>query len=124
MALAQGAPPAGVAVVKLQDGREAHAQAAATLAGVPSLLLDPQRCCGASEHTTVCARRLLAELDEAGALVVLLPPDADPTRIPRDSWELTNQLRHQAAKDYGSQKRGDWWASFTGTGTGGALPCR
>ncbi len=117
-------PPEGIAVVKLQDGREAHAQAAAALAGVPAVLLDPQRCCDDGEHSTICAQRLLRELNDAGALVVLLPQGADPARIPRDSWDLTNQLRYQAARDYALQPRGDWWASFAGQASGGVLPCR
>ncbi len=124
MGLVFDAPPAGVAVMKLQDGREAHAQAAAVLAGVPIVLLDPSHCCADGEHSTICARRLLEELDAAGARTVLLPLGAAPDRIPRESWDLTNQLRHHAAKAGTLLEQGDWWATVEGTASGGPLPCR
>ncbi len=123
MALAREAPSAGVAVLPLQDGRHAHAEAAAAMAGVPVLLLEEQRCCPEGQHAVLCARETLAALDRAGALVVLLPARADLGRIPKQSFAWVQSLQGAAWSGDAISEHDAWWAVIDGSGDGGELPC-
>jgi hypothetical protein len=124
MRLATEAPAPGVATIMLQDGREAHVQAAAALSGRPSTLLDPQRCCLADEPLGRCTLRVMSELDKAGALAIMLPPGGNVARIPREAYAFTVQLQSMALGQQRLQSQGQWWATMQGRASGGPLPCQ
>ncbi len=121
MELVGDGPPAGVAFVPLQDGRHAHAEAAAALAGLPAVFLEQGRCCASDQHAVLCARQTLQALDEAGARVVLLPPRAEMGRIPKESFAWVQSLQHAAREVL--EPQGEHWAILDGQGRGGPLPC-
>ncbi len=123
MALVRQAPPAGVAVLPLQDGRHAHAEAAAAMAGLPLILLEEQRCCPSGLHAVLCARETVRALDAAGVLVVLLPSGGDPVRIPRESFAWARSLQAAASSALPLQQPDAWWATLQGQGQDGPPPC-
>jgi hypothetical protein len=122
MELVGDSPPAGVAFIPLQDGRHAHAEAAAAVAGLPSVLLEQGRCCSGDQHAVLCARETLQALDGAGARVVLLPPRADLGRVPKESFAWVQSLQHAARDEL--EPQGEHWAIVEGEGAAGPLPCQ
>jgi hypothetical protein len=128
--------PAGVALPRLRDERHAHLVAAAELADIPWVVLDPGTCSGP-------ARTVLADTAAAGMLVVLpthLPGinrvngeslvwegrmdcTKGPGKQPFDyCWVL--QLE-QAAESMGVlEEQGRFWRTLAPTGSGGEIPCQ
>ena len=123
MALVMQAPPAGVAVLPLQDERHNHAEAAAAIAGVPIVLLEQQGCCPSDQHAVICARETIAALEQAGALVVLLPRSRSQARVPKAHFAWIQSVQGAAWGAYEVQDHDDWWATLQSAGTGAPLPC-
>ena len=117
------APAGGAATVPLRDAREFHLLAGAGLAGRPSVILEARRCCVQGEDVGACARRVVQELDAAGASL-LLPVEVDRTlRVPRPHQEFWRALESAGAAAGGLEPQGRWWTARLPRGSGGALPC-
>jgi hypothetical protein len=134
------AHPGGVALPRLRDERHAHLAAAAELADIPWVILDPIPCGNKS------AGQVLQAVSDAGMLVVIpthlpginrvngenlvwegrmdcrKPPD--PTgKQPYDyCWVL--QLEAAAETRGGLAEAGPFWKTLAPTGSGAELPCQ
>ncbi len=123
VSIARRAPIAGLATVRLQDGREAHAMAGAELAGVPWTVLAPGACCQQGESGSACIQTVLDQLEAAGALLVLPRFRGDMHRVPREDLAWINQLRGLARAREPLQDSAHWWSTWQGSGPGAPLPC-
>ena len=121
--LGREAPVGGAATVPLRDAREFHLRAGAGLAGHPATILEARRCCAQGESNAACAERVVRELDEAGARL-LVPVQVDRTlRVPRPHQEFWRALEGAGAAAGGLEPAGRWWQVREPTGAGGVLPC-
>ena len=120
--LARTAPPGGVATVVLRDNREFHLLAGAALGGRSATVLDPAKCCRGTTVGVACARSVVAALDRAGARVVL-PSAAGLSRTPRVNHPHDRFLELLERELDGLEGHTRWWRTWTGSGSGGALPC-
>lgn len=121
--LGKESPAGGAATVPLRDAREFHLRAGAGLAGRPATILEARRCCVPGESTAACAGRVVRELDQAGARL-LVPVQVDRTlRVPRPHQEFWRALEGAGTAAGGLEPAGRWWQVREPTGAGGALPC-
>ena len=119
--LAGTAPPGGLLIPALHDSREGHALLGAAAAGVwPAASTRADQCCAGGEQLRACAARVAAELDAAGAMIIV-PGNPSERCFPGvGPW---SSALYNAAKELGDFERHGAWHAWRGSGSGGAFPC-
>ncbi len=107
----------GAVVLPLIDRRESHATAAAAVAGHPSIVLTPARCCRDADSAESCAERLVAALHASPAAAIL---PAQSRAVPESSRPLAEALLSELNPR--RRRSAERWLVVTGSGTG-PLPC-
>ncbi len=109
---------AAVASVVYEERRDVHLELAVLQASRPYRRLAEHRCCRPGQDLEVCAAGVLAQLDRAGALLVL--PGKDEA-VEAEERAFARALRGALARPPRRPTR--WW-TVQGQGSGGPLPCR
>ncbi len=119
--LAGTAPSGGLMLPMLQDGRESHALLGAAVAGVwPAVASSPELCCEGGEAREACAQRVVAALDAAGAMIIV---PADPAARCASGVAAWSSSLYNAATELGPFRQSGAWFVWTGSGSGGDMPC-
>jgi hypothetical protein len=113
----------GVAIPPLRDRREQHLAVAASLAGVPLVVLEEEPCCVTPPTTLACAERVVRELSASGILLILPEASVQEGMIdPGNPW--VGWIR-QAAESHGElSSDGSRWSILEPQASGSPLPCR
>jgi hypothetical protein len=113
----------GVAIPPLRDRREQHLAVAASLAGVPLIVLEEEPCCVTPPTTFACAERVVRELSASGVILVLPEASVQEGMIdPGNPW--VDWLRAAAESRGELSPRGSRWSILSPQGSGSPLPCR